>query len=417
MQHAPITTPITDKLASMTWIRWFRQLVDRVDEIKGTADAPAWETITGKPTEFPPETHTHPPASLALNDLTDVDTTGQATGDVLVLESDSIWRPGPPPAPVFRNLLDAYFLDVPGSAIYSPIDLVEAPGCVIALATNPTGGLVRKITAIDGGVATYTNYVTPMGEPPSGIVYSTSRGLYVSGNAGGSNYVYTTSDLVTWTTITPGVDFGGYNSGTYEYGGRLFFTGSYGIGYTDDLVAFVQSVYTSGHAMKGLVQLPSGRLVTCRATGSSTTYYFNYSDDNGATWTQGASLGITSAPYSLSYLPENNAVCAVFAAGRIVYSTDDAVTATVVTVSATRQYTCSAEAPGGSVIVTSRYTSGVADCYLIAKKGGFNFSANPSLHLSAESGRAWDLCIWSEVFDRLIMFGSSADLCMAAAGG
>jgi hypothetical protein len=59
MQHAPITTPITDKLASMTWIRWFRQLVDRVDEIKGTADAPAWDSITGKPDEFPPETHTH----------------------------------------------------------------------------------------------------------------------------------------------------------------------------------------------------------------------------------------------------------------------------------------------------------------------------------------------------------------------
>lgn len=142
MQHAPITTPITDKLASMTWIRWFRQLVDRVDEIKGTADAPAWETITEKPTEFPPSEHRHewtdlddvptefPPEphthaqylteetdptvpahvkditqadidlwntpsapSLALNDLTDVDTTGQATGDILVLESDSIWRP------------------------------------------------------------------------------------------------------------------------------------------------------------------------------------------------------------------------------------------------------------------------------------------------------------------------------------
>jgi len=60
MQHAPVTTPITDKLASMPWIRWFRQLVDRVDEIKGTADAPAWDSITGKPDEFTPETHTHP---------------------------------------------------------------------------------------------------------------------------------------------------------------------------------------------------------------------------------------------------------------------------------------------------------------------------------------------------------------------
>lgn len=60
MQHAPITTPITDKLASMPWIRWFRQLVDRVEEIKDTADAPAWGSITEKPAEFPPESHTHP---------------------------------------------------------------------------------------------------------------------------------------------------------------------------------------------------------------------------------------------------------------------------------------------------------------------------------------------------------------------
>lgn len=69
MQHAPITTPITDKLASMPWIRWFRQLVDRVEEIKGTADAPEWETITGKPTEFPPSEHRH-----EWTDLDDVPT-------------------------------------------------------------------------------------------------------------------------------------------------------------------------------------------------------------------------------------------------------------------------------------------------------------------------------------------------------
>jgi len=147
MQHAPITTPITDKLASMTWIRWFRQLVDRVDEIKGTADAPAWDSITGKPTEFPPsehrhewtdlddvptefppDPHTHPqylteetdptvPAhvkdisttdidnwnsapSVALNDLTDVDTAGQTTGDVLTLQSDGLWKPQAPAIPI-----------------------------------------------------------------------------------------------------------------------------------------------------------------------------------------------------------------------------------------------------------------------------------------------------------------------------
>ena len=100
MQHAPITTPITDKLASMTWIRWFRQLVDRVDEIKGTSDAPGWETITGKPTEFPPSEHRHEwtdlddvPTALALNDLTDVDTTSNAEGDLLRRGADGNWYP------------------------------------------------------------------------------------------------------------------------------------------------------------------------------------------------------------------------------------------------------------------------------------------------------------------------------------
>ncbi len=104
MQHAPITTPITDKLASMPWIRWFRQLVDRVEEIKGTADAPAWETITGKPTEFPPEPHTH-----SLNDLTDVDLTSAATGDILVRGADGAWRPG------HRTLSESAPSGVPGS--------------------------------------------------------------------------------------------------------------------------------------------------------------------------------------------------------------------------------------------------------------------------------------------------------------
>lgn len=76
MQHAPITTPITDKLASMTWIRWFRQLVDRVDEIKGTADAPAWDSITGKPDEFPPEPHTHTPSVKIFTQATPAATWG-----------------------------------------------------------------------------------------------------------------------------------------------------------------------------------------------------------------------------------------------------------------------------------------------------------------------------------------------------
>ena len=93
MQHAPITTPITDKLASMPWIRWFRQLVDRVDEIKGTADAPAWDSITGKPTEFPPSEHSHEWTDLALNDLTDVDTASNVDGDLLRRGSDANWYP------------------------------------------------------------------------------------------------------------------------------------------------------------------------------------------------------------------------------------------------------------------------------------------------------------------------------------
>lgn len=98
MQHAPITTPITDKLASMTWIRWFRQLVDRVEEIKGTTDAPGWETITGKPTEFPPSEHRHEwtdldavptefppePHTHSIGDLSDVSLSTPSGNDTLI---------------------------------------------------------------------------------------------------------------------------------------------------------------------------------------------------------------------------------------------------------------------------------------------------------------------------------------------
>jgi hypothetical protein len=53
-------------------------------------------------------TTTTTPVALTLDGLTDVDTAGQATGDILVLESDGIWRTQPPAT-------------VSGSVAYAPL--------------------------------------------------------------------------------------------------------------------------------------------------------------------------------------------------------------------------------------------------------------------------------------------------------
>lgn len=116
MEPAPITTPITDRLASMPWIRWFRTLTDRLNSAEALAGAPSWGSITGKPTEFPPESHTHP-------EYIETETDPTVPAHVKAIEAEQIARwtnaagAGVTGSPIGELSLDGSNVFVPGFTV------------------------------------------------------------------------------------------------------------------------------------------------------------------------------------------------------------------------------------------------------------------------------------------------------------
>lgn len=382
MQHAPITTPITDKLASMPWIRWFRQLVDRVDEIKGTADAPAWDSITGKPDEFPPETHTHsqyietetdptvpehvktitqadidiwntPSApSLALNDLTDVDTTGQATGDVLILESDSIWRPQAfdSGSVAASRIIDRFAMYGRGSSrerdvIYDPVRnaVIWATGAGISrsldggptISTYTPGytigsgswlswdeGRSRVLWipydtntngyySTDGG-ATWTN-IANLNRGPGGFPRSQPRFMSFPSNGRlvrvGTYYGeidYSDDAGATWTDT--GITVGGtgdHSAVGYDSRGFLWIIRGNAFSYSTDGAAWTSSVIGLACTCVCVVSsgVYSGRFVVCREDGVKVRYS---SDPRSVAWATPSNGFTLNLPKTVFHIPDTN---------------------------------------------------------------------------------------------------------------
>lgn len=69
----------------MRYMTQIQQAISSVVDDANAAVSAAWDDITGKPSVFPPDYDDYPPPtpSLALDDLTDVDTSGASSGDVL----------------------------------------------------------------------------------------------------------------------------------------------------------------------------------------------------------------------------------------------------------------------------------------------------------------------------------------------
>lgn len=411
MQHAPITTPIADKLASMPWIRWFRQLVDRVEEIKKTADAPSWDTIAGKPTEFPPSPHQHSwltdlldipeefppsahqhqiadvvslqaeldgksnvghqhiPTAIALNDLTDVDTSGQTTGDVLVLESDNIWRPQAIDSGTVAasRIIDRFAMYARGDSrerdiIYDPVrdSVIWATGTGISRSLDggvtissytpgyyigagswlswdegrsrvlwiPYDTYTNGYYSIDSG-ATWTNIAnlnrgpggTPRSQPRFLSFPSSGRLVRISSYYGEIDY----SDDAGNTWIDAGITIGGTGNHTavgYDDRGFLWIIRGSTFAYSVDGASWTSSTIGTDCTCVCVIHTGaySGRFIVCRGDGTKVRYS---SDPRSVSWANPSNSFTLSLPKTIFHIPGTDLLAIISNNNKaIAYSND-----------------------------------------------------------------------------------------------